>query len=401
MPDLIYLPAWPLQIDRFAWMALLLMAAVLSGEILWRFLGLPRLLGWVAIGAAAGPFALGILDEAALSKARWFVNAAIGLVLFEFGQRVDLSWLKRNPWLLATSIVESTLAFAAMYAVLLLLSVPPLVAAIASAIGIATSPTVTLVLAKDLRAQGQVTERMLLLAALNCVYAFVLMNTLFAWLHSEYDGRAIMVIVHPLYLIFGSFALAALMAAWAHALFAGLPRRADAQYIAMVSLVVLSVSLADSLHLSLALTLLGFGAFARVFDSDRRFVSFEFGHLGTIFVVLLFALTAAELDWTLIGSGFLAGGALIAARYAGRTVALISFARPAGLPVRTASLLSLALMPMSGVALMLVRETSSVYPQFGPALAGVMLPAIAVMELLGPLVTQFALVKAGETENGK
>ena len=33
--------------------------------------------------------------------------------------RFDFGWLRRNPWLLATSVLEAGLAFAAMFAVLL------------------------------------------------------------------------------------------------------------------------------------------------------------------------------------------------------------------------------------------------------------------------------------------
>jgi ABC-type transporter Mla maintaining outer membrane lipid asymmetry permease subunit MlaE len=64
--------------------------------------------------------------------------------------------------------------------------------------------------------------------------------------------------------------------------------------------------------------------------------------------------------------------------------------------VRKASLVALALAPMSGIAIVLTHETVRLYPQFGASLAAVMVSAIALMELLGPLLAHFALVRAGE-----
>jgi len=112
--------------------------------------------------------------------------------------------------------------------------------------------------------------------------------------------------------------------------------------------------------------------------------------------MLLFGITAASLDLRLLPAGAAAAGALIAARYAGKALGIFAFAHPSGLSLRKASLLSLGLMPMSGVALILARETSASYPELGPALVTVVLSAIAMLELLGPLLAHFAIVRAGE-----
>ena len=61
-----------------------------------------------------------------------------------------------------------------------------------------------------------------------------------------------------------------------------------------------------------------------------------------------------------------------------------------------AGLLAIALLPMSGLAVVMVRDTATLYPGFGKELAAVVLSAVAVLELVGPLATQFALKRAGE-----
>jgi len=63
-------------------------------------------------------------------------------------------------------------------------------------------------------------------------------------------------------------------------------------------------------------------------------------------------------------------------------------------------LLAIALLPMSGLAVGMVRDTSALFPVFGQQLGGILLAAVALSELVGPLATQFALRRAGEAHPG-
>jgi len=398
MSDLFFLPDWPPDLDALPWYALLLLVAAIAGEVLARWLRLPRLFGWVAAGIVMGPQASGLIDAKTLAGMRGVLDIALGVVLFQLGQRVDLGWLRRNPWLFASSLAEAALAFGAMFLVLLAIEMKPLLAALAAAIGIATGPAVALSLARELRAQGQVTERMLLLTSLNCVYAFLAVNMLLAWLHQEYSNQLLAILAHPLYLIFGSLALALALAAATLALLTLLGRRPEAQFIAVLALVVTAVYIANALKLSLVLAMLGYGVMARAFDARRRFAAYTFGRLGQILLVLLFALTAATLDLDLVPSGAVAGATLLAARYVGKATGILALAPASGLSLRKASLLALTLMPMSGVALVLVHDTTAFFPGLGSTLATIVVSAIVMLEVLGTAAAYFALVQAGEAD---
>lgn len=396
MTDLFFLPGWPPDLAQFPWFAVLVLAAVGAGEAVQRFLGLPRLLGWIAAGVILGPHVLGFFTSEMLGRFGGLLDIALGLVLFELGQRVDLTWLRRNPWLLATSVLEASLSFGAIFGVLALTQDSMLLAAVAAAIGMATSPAISLVLTKELRAQGQVTERILLLTTLNCIYAVIIVSMLFAWLHAEYRGGWLTVVSHPLYLVFGSIAAAAAFSGLVHAVLRLLGRRVDAQFICVLAFIVIAVATAEVLNLSVVLTLLAFGMMTRHFDRQRRFVSLEFGRIGQIFMVLLFALVAAQIDLSLLPAGMLAGAALVLARYAGKALGVLALGRWSGLGVRKSALLGLGLMPMAGLAVLLVNETASLYPEFGPQLLTIVVAAVAILEIAGPLLAQFALVRAGE-----
>src|SRR5688572_18074116 len=181
MGELFFLPDGLLLGSRLLRFGLLVLVAMAAGELCDRWLRLPRVLGFVVAGVVLGPSASAVITTDTLFEFRVLFHVTLGLVLFELGQRVDLGWLRRNPWLLATSLLEAFLSFAAVYGLLSVLDVRPVVAAMAAAIAVASSPAVALTVAKDLRAQGQVTERLLLLTALNCVYAYLALTMLFAW----------------------------------------------------------------------------------------------------------------------------------------------------------------------------------------------------------------------------
>lgn len=118
---------WALQPDTLLGAALLALLAALLGEAVWRVLRWPRVLGYTLVGTAlalAGRSVGG--DEPALRLA---VDGALALLLFEAGARLDLRWLTRNPWLLASSVAEAALAGIAVWLVLRSLAVTPAVAA--------------------------------------------------------------------------------------------------------------------------------------------------------------------------------------------------------------------------------------------------------------------------------
>ena len=153
----------------------------------------------------SGPQGSGLLTDNMLFDLRLLVDLSVGLIVFELGFRLDFKWLQRNRWLFVTAIAESLFCFWAIFATLVYFDFRPLLAAMAAAIGTATSPAVVMLVAHDLRAQGQITERLLLFTAVNSVFAYVLLTLLLPFLHLEHaGGLANRRCSIPLYLLCGS-----------------------------------------------------------------------------------------------------------------------------------------------------------------------------------------------------
>jgi Kef-type K+ transport system membrane component KefB len=391
-----FLPAWPLQITPLAWVAVLLLAAILAGEAVRRFLRMSRVIGYLAVGALLGPAAGGVIDASTAAQMQIFVDIAVGMLLFELGQRVDLSWLRRNPSLLFASLMEAALSFVFVYLAMHVFGVRPVTAAAVALLAVATSPAVVMTVIKDLRAQGQVTERVMLFTALNTAYAVVGLSLIVGWLHFESRQPLETRILHPLYLVGGSLLLAGVLASVMLNLLRLFGRQPAFQFSATVALVLLTVACATMLELSVPLALLLLGVLARLFDRERHFVSLKFGETAMLFIVLLFALAGASLDLTGWLEVLPLALVFVAARVAGKALPILVLSHASGLALRKSSLVALALVPMSALSMLMLQELTRISPALADEIGAAMYLAIALLAFAGPLATEFALRRAGE-----
>jgi Kef-type K+ transport system membrane component KefB len=395
MPELNFLPTLPPALTPPILFGLLLLMGLLGGEVA-RLFALPRITGYVLVGVLFGPVGLGVLSSQLIKESRVFVDISLGLILFELGRRLDYQWLRRNRWLFATAIAESAFAFCAVYFGLRYFDYPPLHSALAAAIGIATSPAVVLLVAHELRSEGQLTERMLLLTAINSVFAFLSVTMLLPFLNLEQQAGWAETLPQPLYVMLGSLLTGLVVSFLVLRFAAWLGKREDRQFIMLVGIIVLTAGLARSLNLSVLVTLLTVGILARNLDFRHKLMAVQFGHGGQLFFVILFVMAGAGLRFDVLPQVAFIAGMYIVLRFLGKALAILVFGRFSGLRPGAAGLLSIALLPMSGLAIVMVQDASSLYPEFGAKLSAVVLSAVAILELIGPLATQFALKQAGE-----
>ena len=392
-----FLPSWPPAFGELVRFGALLLAGLLGGELVHRLASLPRVTGYVLAGVACGPHALDLVQAPMLAGTRVFVDLALGLVVFELGHRLDLDWLGRNRWLALAALGESLGAFLAIYAGLLYFDYPPLLAAAAAAVGTATSPAVVMVVAHELRASGQITERMLLFTAVNCVFAYVALTLLLPFVHLEHETNWRSAILHPLYLLGGAGLLGFFGCQLLLVIARWLGKREDRQFILMMAVVVLMVGCARALNVPVVVALLALGMLARNLDDDHVLLPLRFGYAGQLLFVVLFVLSGASLDFGGLQTVAAVTAVFVVVRFLGKAIAILVLGRLSGLRAGGAGLLSLSLLPMSGLAVVMVYDTAVLYPRFGAELAAVVLSAVALLELVGPLATQFALRRAGET----
>ena len=401
MPRMPHLPPlWTLDdlrgADPVLGFAIVLLLAVVLGEALHRRLHLPRLLGHMVTGALASPLAFRLLERTELDPWKPLIDLAIGVLVFELGSRIRPRWLLDNPWLALTCVLEGAFAGIAVTVALHAMGAPLISAVLAGAVAMSTSPVITLGVVHEIRPRGQVTERLLITAAVNGLLAIVAIKAwrvLAAVDAPSWSDELLTAAVSAVIVVCGSLLLGAL----AGGLLAGLSRavRGDtAAPVLQIAVVILAAMLAAQWKLSPLLALLVAGVVARRQMGHALTVEPHLGSAGAALGVLLFI--SLGMLFTLDGIRTLWPWvlAIIAARGAGKALAVGLLARPSGLSLRQGAALTLALQPMSSLAVLLTADTlgwSAELPGVEGPLLQALLIATTVMHLVGPVLVQWAL----------
>ena len=388
MPDLLTILtslAWPFAI-AIAWIA---------GEFGQRFTGLPRISFYGVVGfALAGP-QLGVLPAPDAGPIPMLADVAFGLILFELGYRINLRWLRANPWIGVAGLVESIATFLAVYLIALAFGTPQLTALMLASLAMATSPATVVRVINEQRSSGQVTERVLHLSAQNCVLAVFAFNAVVGfWIFRTFEdlgdallNSLVMLAISALSgAVFGLVVPALLRAI-------GNPRH-DAT-VAFAIAVILLVAISYAGGLSPVVATLAFGLVARhrrvAFSQAQR----NFGALGELLTILLFVFAASTLDWQEVMAGATLAVVLVLARLVTKTAGVTAFAHLSGISWRKGFLAGVALAPLSVFVILLLEHARLA----GVAIVDELRAVAAVtmlLEVFGPIIIQRALVWAHE-----
>ena len=395
------MPSWSFEglrsADPLLGLAIVMLLGVIAADLLYRYARLPRVTGLMLVGALASPIALRYIESAQLDPWKPLLDLAIGVLVFELGSRIRPRWLIDNPWLALSNVLEGVLSGAAVALVLWLLGASALAATLAGAVAMSTSPVVIMVMVHELRPRGQVAERALLATALNSALAVLLLKgwrvvAAFGW--PSPGNEWLSVGASAVYVVCGSFLLGLAAGYALHRLARGIQAPPGTTSVLQIALVIVASLLAVQWKLSPLLALLVAGVFARSLMGHRLTVEPHMGSAGAVLTVLLFISLGllSRLDgftdvwpWALV---------IIVVRFLAKGAALIGTAGTSGLGLRQAIALTLALQPMSSLAVLLAADTFG-WPSQLPGVETRMLQALLVattlMQLAGPVLTQYAL----------
>ncbi len=391
-----FLPDGPLQLNTLVLFGCLLFCGALGGYLAHRVSWIPSITGFMLVGLLAGPNGLGLFDQAALGQARVVVDIALALILYRLGLSLDLRTLLRDRALLAVSLVESGLTFAAVLGGLVWYGLAPLPAAVMAAIAISSSPAVLLHVAHELGAEGPATDRAQALVALNNVLAFAVFAALMPALYFESAAPLLTMAGAPVYQLLGSALLGALSGLALHHV-ARLTRGAAQYKLALVvGAVAMTLGLALTFGLSALFAPLVLGVVVRSLEKRELIANLEFGAAFELFFVALFVYAGANLHLHEMWLMAPAAAVFVLARCAAKWLGVAATARLVGWPRASQRHVGLMLWPMAGMAIGLANTTAATFPLTGTEVAAVVLAAVAVFETIGPPVVARALRWAGE-----
>ncbi len=381
-----YALAWPFAI-AIGWVV---------GEFGHRWTGLPRISLYGLVGFLLAHTQIGFLPQATDSSMLALADVAFGLILFELGYRINLHWLKINPWLAASSVAEALLSFVAVYSIAAWYGTGTLTALLLASLAMSTSPAGVLRVINEQSSSGQVTERTLHLSALNSVMAVFAFKVILGYWLFQSSGSILKAGWNSLVVLILSALLGALFGVLIPALRRRLGNVGTDATVGFAIGVILLVALSHTLHFSPILATLTFGLVARHRRETLSQTQRNFGVLGDLLAIPLFLFVATTLQWQHAMAGLGLGLLIIIVRIVTKIVGVTMFARVSGISWRKGVLTGLALSPASVFAILVLEQTRYLEIDLMSLLAP-LAAMVLVMEVIGPILTQRALIWARET----
>ncbi|MCB9848480.1 MAG: cation:proton antiporter [Phycisphaeraceae bacterium] len=404
--------------DTALGLGLLMLGAWLAGRLA-AGVRLPKISAYLVFGAVVGPDAINLVTEGQLPNLRLIDDLAIALIALTAGGEIEFHMLRRQ----AKSVLLVTLGAAVAVFALLTPAVvfardffgfgdvqtmpaAVMIGLLVALFGTATSPAVVIATLADLHARGPLSRLSLSVAVLWDLALVVLFAVLVAiagpiFAHelgadaaSAHDeGSLVLSLAQKLggSLVLGAFAGMALT--W-------YLRRVRLHLPIVIVLSCFAIALvAEALHLKALIASLVAGLMLRNIweeDSEPLFETVE--ELSLPVYCVFFAVAGARIDLDLVTRLWPAALTLVTLRTGLVWVGAWAGARAAGEPNATARWVPSSMIAQAGVSVALAgifKDTFDEAP-FADSFFNLVLVAIAIHQLVGPVLFQIGLMRAGE-----
>ncbi len=403
-----------------------LSVAILAGLLMTRLakpLGLPSVTAYLVAGVLIGPFCLGRLgieglgftSMAEVGRLSLVSDVALGFIAFSIGNEFRLSQLRQTgkqatvigivQALSATVLVDlALLVFHLLFPQLLNVEQAITLGAIATA----TAPAATLMVVRQYKAKGPLTDLLLPIVALDDAVGLVVFAVSFGIAKAMHVGSfdLVSILVNPIVEIVLSLGLGALLGAILtkiEKLFNSNTNRLNMT----IAFVFLTVSLAK-LEFQIGPVTVGFSSLLVCMMLGTMFCNLcplsdelmeKADRWTSPLFALFFVLSGAELELDVFANLMivLLGLLYVVARSAGKYLGAYCSARALGCSRSVYHNLGITLLPQAGVALGMC-VTARELGEAGELICNITLFAILIYELVGPMLTKQALQRAGDIQ---
>ena len=378
---------------------LILLVALAAGHLV-QLLRLPEVTGYLLVGVLIGPAVFDVITRENLEALELLSEVALGLILFSIGTIFDARTFRRIGGLVATvTTAEAYGACVLVAGVMLILGMPPAVALLLGVVAMETAPATTLMVVREYHARGPMTDALLALLALNNVIVLLTFGVVAAILtFAVGDGASLYTSMHTLlWSTLASVALGLLVGLGID-LWSGRVSEAGESTILAVGAVLLTVGAARTLGLSPLLATLAVGATIANTSGPTEPLVAELRRADPPLYAAFFVLAGAELPVSLLPQIGLAGTAYVLMRSVGKVGGAFMALRAYEAEAALRRHFGWCLLSSSSLAIGLTIQIRNQFPDFGEQVAAVVLAAVIVFEVAGPVLARTALVRAGETD---
>ena len=404
-------------------MSIALVAGLLMTRVFKKLhLNFPDVTAFLIAGLAIGPYGLGSLHIGglgfssleAVNELSVISSVALGFIAFAIGNEFRLSQLKETGRQAAVigvlqALVAMVLVDAALLGLHLLM--PDVLSAPAAitlgAIATATAPAATLMVVRQYKAKGKLTDLLLPIVALDDAVGLVAFAVSFGVATALHSGSVnlLSILVEPLLEIVGSLLLGSLMGlilTLLEKLFFSNSNRLSLT----IAFVVMTIAL-SGMEFQLGPVKLGFSNLLVCMMLGTVFCNLcprspdimERSDRWTVpLYALFFVLSGAELDLSVFSSLAVVGIGVvyILTRSAGKYLGARGSAAMVNCDHSIRKYLGITLLPQAGVALGMSAASISLGAGDGKLIRNIVLFSVLIYELVGPSLTRWALMKSGD-----
>ncbi|NCD04940.1 MAG: sodium:proton exchanger [Spirochaetia bacterium] len=375
----------------------------------------PEVTGFVLLGVILGVSAVNLLTPEILIKFSPISTIALGMIAFTIGIELKVDVIKSlGKSIFSIVLFESIGAFTVVFIVLNYIYHAELnTALLLGAVASATAPAATVAVIRQYKAKGPLTSTILAVVGLDDAAALIIYVFIEGFVSSRLLGTSIAIptmLLSALLAILEAFAIG-IVAAIFYVLILKKVKNNDQIMLLLVAFILGLIGISEYIGVSELLATMAFGA---VIVNTSPVLSKKSAsivtNLSPIFITAFFILGGANLNIALIKQIGVLGIFYFFARSIGKTGGASLGAKIGKAPKTVRSLVGFALLPQVGVALALALAINKEFtlPKYGNAgstmatiVINVLLFTTIITEIVGPLLTRYALKKAGEVNVSK
>jgi Kef-type K+ transport system membrane component KefB len=365
---------------------------------LMKFIKLPNVTGYLLAGLLLGPSALGILSENFITEISIISDCALGFIAFSIGNEFKISYFKRvgaTPIVIAS--LESLFAVVVVVAALMATGHDATFSLVLGSIAAATAPAATIMVIKQYKAKGPVSETLLSVVAIDDATALIIYSLSIA-LATAISGKGASVkelFLSPVIEIGGALVVGAILGF----LFL-IPLKyfkKDGNRMALiVGFIFVGLGLSQLAGFSSLLLCMAMGAVIANMSNDVGHIMKLCDKITPPIFMLFFVASGADLKLSVLPAVGAAGVIYIVFRVFGKMLGATLGAVISKADKNIKKYLGPALIPQAGVAIGLSLAASSVLPEHAKEIRTIILCGTLVYELVGPAIAKTCLKKAGE-----
>ncbi len=388
-----------------------------------KLVKLPAVTAYLVAGILVGPYLLGSFGLHGLGFTSMedihtyglLSDVALGFIAFSIGNEFRLGQLKQTGKQATVigifqAVVTTLLVDAALIGLHFIIpdKLPLPSAIILGAVASATAPAATLMVVRQYKAKGPLTDILLPIVALDDAVGLILFAVSFGVAKALLSGHVdiLSVIVEPLLEVVLSLALGFVMG-MLFSFFEKFFHSRSKRLSMSVTFVFLTVALSmvefqvAGIHVafsSLLVCMMLGTVFCNVCDFSEELMDRVDRWTAPLFI-LFFVISGAELELSVFKDFWIVvvGLVYISVRSFGKYSGARVSAKAVKCSPSIVKYLGVTLLPQAGVALGMAIKAEQLGPE-GAVVANITLFSVLIYELVGPFLTKIALLKAGEIQ---